>query len=107
LNEVFITVLSSEGAWTKCFSLFCHQQVLGLSTNIQFLMDLAGHPEFEAGNVHTDFIPQHHDQLFPNRGLSDKTVCQAAIALMLIEQENTHQQACSTLGMNKKKKPKG
>lgn len=66
-------------------------------------MDLAGHPEFEAGNVHTDFIPQHYDQLFPDRGLSDKTICQAAISLMLIEQEKTHQHACSTLGTDKKK----
>lgn len=61
-------------------------------------MDLARHPEFEAGNVHTDFIPQYNDQLFPVRILSDKTICQAAVALMLIEQEKVHHHACSTLG---------
>lgn len=61
-------------------------------------MDLARHPEFEAGNVHTDFIPQYNEQLFPVRSLSDKTICQAAVALMLIEQEKVHHQACSTLG---------
>lgn len=77
---------------------FVYLQVLGLNTNIQFLMDLARHPEFEAGNVHTDFIPQYNDQLFPVRSLSDKTICQAAVALMLIEQEKVHHHACSTLG---------
>lgn len=78
-------------------SALSQYHVLGLSTNIQFLMDLARHPEFEAGNVHTDFIPQYNEQLFPVRSLSDKTICQAAVALMLIEQEKVHHQACSTL----------
>ena len=38
--------------------------VVGLTTNIPFLKDLATHPEFEAGNVHTDFIPEHNKTLF-------------------------------------------
>ena len=83
------------------FTIVCIFQVLGLNTNIQFLMDLARHPEFEAARVHTDFIPQYNDQLFPVRTLSDKTICQAAIALLLIEQEKIHHQACSTLGSPK------
>ncbi|XP_062621454.1 methylcrotonoyl-CoA carboxylase subunit alpha, mitochondrial-like [Saccostrea cucullata] len=86
-----------SSALRRIHSALSQYHVLGLSTNIQFLMDLASHPEFEAGNVHTDFIPQFNDQLFPVRTLSDKTVCQAAIALMLIEQEKIHQHACSTL----------
>lgn len=31
-------------------------QVVGLSTNLKFLMDLAAHPSFQAADVHTDFI---------------------------------------------------
>lgn len=86
------------GFFLLLFTIVWIFQVLGLNTNIQFLMDLARHPEFEAARVHTDFIPQYNDQLFPVRTLSDKTICQAAIALLLIEQEKIHHQACSTLG---------
>ena len=41
----------------------------GLSTNVDFLMDLASHPEFVAGNVDTEFIPRHYDSLFPEKPL--------------------------------------
>uniref|UniRef100_A0A1B0BPL6 Methylcrotonoyl-CoA carboxylase subunit alpha, mitochondrial n=1 Tax=Glossina palpalis gambiensis TaxID=67801 RepID=A0A1B0BPL6_9MUSC len=39
--------------------------ISGLDTNINFLIDLANHSEFRAGNVHTGFIDQHFDTLFP------------------------------------------
>lgn len=32
-------------------------QVVGPSTNIEFLKAVAGHPEFQAGAVETNFIP--------------------------------------------------
>merc|ERR1719414_50234 len=41
--------------------------IAGLSTNVDFLMDLASHPEFVAGNVDTEFIPRHYDSLFPKK----------------------------------------
>ncbi len=33
------------------------------ATNVDFLMSLASHPEFVAGNVDTDFIPRHYNQV--------------------------------------------
>uniref|UniRef100_A0A8D0EFQ6 Methylcrotonoyl-CoA carboxylase subunit alpha, mitochondrial n=1 Tax=Salvator merianae TaxID=96440 RepID=A0A8D0EFQ6_SALMN len=71
---------------------YCLQQynIVGLSTNIDFLLNLSGHPEFEAGNVHTSFIPQHHDELFrPKGALSEMTLCQAALGLILREKMMT------------------
>ena len=73
-------------------------QVLGLSTNIQFLTSLAKHSEFEAGHVHTDFIPQHYDDLFPAQVISDPTVCQAAVALVIKQGEKVRERARNTLG---------
>ncbi|XP_013419354.1 methylcrotonoyl-CoA carboxylase subunit alpha, mitochondrial [Lingula anatina] len=61
--------------------------VVGLSTNLRFLSDLASHPEFQAGNVHTGFIQQHYDQLFHQVELSDSALCQAGLALVLTEGE--------------------
>jgi 3-methylcrotonyl-CoA carboxylase alpha subunit len=38
--------------------------IAGLATNVNFLMDLAAHPEFVKGNVDTEFIPRHNDEVF-------------------------------------------
>ncbi|PLW38145.1 hypothetical protein PCANC_14171 [Puccinia coronata f. sp. avenae] len=40
-------------------------QVVGPSTNIEFLKSLSSHPAFVAGEVETGFIEKHHQQLFP------------------------------------------
>uniref|UniRef100_A0A670ZRD6 Methylcrotonoyl-CoA carboxylase subunit alpha, mitochondrial n=2 Tax=Pseudonaja textilis TaxID=8673 RepID=A0A670ZRD6_PSETE len=67
---------------------YCLQQynIVGLNTNVDFLLNLSAHPEFEAGNVHTNFIPQHHSELFPSkRSISKMTLCQAALGLILKE----------------------
>ncbi|XP_061739844.1 methylcrotonoyl-CoA carboxylase subunit alpha, mitochondrial isoform X1 [Nerophis ophidion] len=71
---------------------YCLRQynIVGLSTNIDFLLSLSGHPEFEAGNVTTSFIPQHYADLFPApRAPSGATVCQAALGLLLEERRQT------------------
>lgn len=61
-------------------------QIVGLNTNIDFLLSLSGHPAFEAGDVHTGFIPQHYNELFPpKKGVSNQMLCQAALGLILKE----------------------
>lgn len=59
--------------------------ITGLETNVNFLIDLARHPSFKAADVHTGFIPQHFDTLFPPLKVSEKVLCQAAIAIVLNE----------------------
>lgn len=73
--------------------LYCHcPQIVGLNTNIDFLLSLSGHPEFEAGNVTTSFIPQHYADLFPTpRTPSGETICQAALGLVLQERKHTQE----------------
>uniref|UniRef100_A0A671UK74 Methylcrotonoyl-CoA carboxylase subunit alpha, mitochondrial n=1 Tax=Sparus aurata TaxID=8175 RepID=A0A671UK74_SPAAU len=71
---------------------YCLRQynIVGLNTNIEFLLSLSGHPEFEAGNVTTSFIPQHYADLFPApRAPSGETICQAALGLVLQERKHT------------------
>lgn len=63
----------------------CLFQITGLETNVNFLIDLARHPSFKAADVHTGFIPQHFDTLFPQLNVSDTVLCQAAIAVVLNE----------------------
>lgn len=52
---------------------------------MNFLIDLARHPSFKEADVHTGFIPQHFDTLFPPLNVSDTVLCQAAVAVVLNE----------------------
>ncbi|KAL3047079.1 methylcrotonoyl-CoA carboxylase subunit alpha, mitochondrial [Trematomus bernacchii] len=73
---------------------YCLRQynIVGLNTNIDFLLSLSGHPEFEAGNVTTSFIPQYYADLFPApRAPSGETICQAALGLVLQERRHTQE----------------
>ncbi|XP_056133165.1 methylcrotonoyl-CoA carboxylase subunit alpha, mitochondrial [Lampris incognitus] len=73
---------------------YCLRQynIVGLNTNIDFLLSLSGHPEFEAGNVSTSFIPQHYSDLFPAPiAPSGVTLCQAALGLVLQERKCTEE----------------
>lgn len=54
--------------------------VAPINTNIQFLMSLARHAEFAAGNVHTGFIQEHHDSLFPEVTSSAQAIAFSAVA---------------------------
>lgn len=81
-----------QPALSRSFRPIFLSQIVGLNTNIDFLLSLSGHPEFEAGNVSTSFIPQHHADLFPTpRAPSGETVCQAALGLVLQERKHTQE----------------
>ncbi|KAH9941653.1 carbamoyl-phosphate synthase L chain, ATP binding domain-containing protein, partial [Epithele typhae] len=59
-------------------------RVVGVSTNIEFLRDLAGHQAFIDGDVETGFIPKHFDELFPSTPEpSDEALAQAALFVIL------------------------
>ncbi|XP_043926598.1 methylcrotonoyl-CoA carboxylase subunit alpha, mitochondrial [Protopterus annectens] len=72
---------------------YCLHQynIVGLNTNIDFLLNLSSHSEFEAGHVHTNFIPQHYKELFPKKKNTTKeSLCQAALGLLLKEKHETN-----------------
>lgn len=82
-------------------------QVVGPSTNIEFLKAVAGHPTFQAGAVETNFIPvrllldqrlfdwsqlilqQHHDELFKTEAIPSNVLAQAALFLSLREAQHS------------------
>ncbi|XP_076066589.1 methylcrotonoyl-CoA carboxylase 1 isoform X2 [Oratosquilla oratoria] len=74
-----------DQALNKLKACLSEYNIVGLNTNITFLMDLASHPKFVEGDVHTDFIPQHYDELFPNKPVTSKDLCEAALAIILNE----------------------
>jgi 3-methylcrotonyl-CoA carboxylase alpha subunit len=59
--------------------------IVGLKTNVDFLLRLSDHSEFRSGNVYTNFIEDHQKELFPPTKTSDQILCSAGIALILKE----------------------
>lgn len=91
--------------WSQDFNTLC-PQIVGLNTNIDFLLSLSGHAEFKAGNVHTSFIQQHYDQLFPKpTALRGDMVCQATLGLLLQEREQTLEFVRQSDGQNMRAYP--
>eukprot|EP00795_Rhopilema_esculentum_P016758 gene16758-8218_t len=75
---------SRGAALRKLQSKLRDYHVVGLDTNIKFLSDLASHPNFVDGDVHTGFIEEHHAELLPVKGnLSQSQLAEAGLALLL------------------------
>jgi len=68
--------------------------IVGLNTNISFLSSLCEHGHFKAGDVHTDFIKQHYQDLFPAKvPLSHEMLAQASLGLLLFERQEQKSRA--------------
>ncbi|XP_019591393.2 methylcrotonoyl-CoA carboxylase subunit alpha, mitochondrial [Rhinolophus sinicus] len=86
IAKLVVWAADRQAALTKLRYSLRQYHIVGLHTNIDFLLRLSGHPEFAAGNVHTDFIPQHREALLPSRKAAAKEfLCQAALGLILKE----------------------
>ncbi|KAG5892969.1 hypothetical protein JTB14_015014 [Gonioctena quinquepunctata] len=70
-------------ALSKLQAKLLEYNIAGLETNVNFLLDLARHQEFSAGNVHTNFIRDHHDALFRDESPSETQLIQAGLAMVL------------------------
>ncbi|KAL3281186.1 hypothetical protein HHI36_004403 [Cryptolaemus montrouzieri] len=67
--------------------------IAGLETNVNFLLDLSKHRDFEKGNVHTNFIRDHYDSLFPTRKIDENEKIQVALFIILNEKQQDVQKA--------------
>lgn len=74
-----------SSALNSLISRLSEYNITGLETNVNFLMDLARHEHFQKGDVHTGFIPQHFDTLFPKKTVKSEILAQAALGLIINE----------------------
>jgi 3-methylcrotonyl-CoA carboxylase alpha subunit len=58
-------------------------EVVGLSTNIDFVKRLCQSPDFIKGEVETGYIQKHNDELFYDENISAETFAQAGLGLLL------------------------
>ena len=85
----------------KLHTCLSEYNIDGLPTNVDFLMRLASHKEFAAGDVDTDFIQRNFGELFPGsikafEPRSDE-ICSAAMAIILGDQDNLRTRSQQTL----------
>jgi acetyl-CoA carboxylase biotin carboxylase subunit len=59
LSKVIVWGSDREEARRKMLSALSEMAILGIQTTVGFLQDVIAHPEFIAGNTHTDFIEKH------------------------------------------------
>ncbi|CAG2107005.1 unnamed protein product [Medioppia subpectinata] len=74
-----------ETALRKLRQSLTQYNIVGLKTNVDFLLRLSNHSEFQSGNVYTNFIEDHHKELFPTTDTSPDIMCSGVIALILNE----------------------
>ncbi|WWC72587.1 acetyl-CoA carboxylase, biotin carboxylase subunit [Kwoniella pini CBS 10737] len=58
-------------------------QVVGPSTNIEFLKNVISHKVFNAGPVETSFVQTYQEDLFPIKKIPNEILAQAALYLLL------------------------
>lgn len=57
--------------------------IAGVETNIEFIKDLCRHPKFQAGDVHTGFIDENLQSLFPKLQVPHEVLAQGILAMIL------------------------
>lgn len=70
-----------EDAILALIDLVKETPVSGLATNRDFLLRTLAHPEFQSGDVHTGFIPNHEKTLLAPNAVTTKDYATAAIAI--------------------------
>ncbi|PNF29381.1 Methylcrotonoyl-CoA carboxylase subunit alpha, mitochondrial, partial [Cryptotermes secundus] len=72
--------------------------IVGVDTNLDFLLDLCNHSKFFSGNVHTNFIEQYRSELLAQKTPPDHIIIQAALAMILSEQLEDEKAAAASQG---------
>lgn len=89
IAKLVVWAESRVDALRKLKAKLSEYHIVGLDTNIKFLSDLASHPKFVEGEVHTGFIEEHHAEIFPVKGnLSQVQLAKAGLALLLFIEES-------------------
>lgn len=71
-----------NSALQKLQQCLADYHIIGVKTNVKFLLNLSSHPEFLFGNVHTNFIQQHEKELFVPKSPSYPDVCAAVLCII-------------------------
>eukprot|EP00842_Homolaphlyctis_polyrhiza_P005907 jgi/Hompol1/6317/HPOL_001076-RA len=71
-------------------------EVVGPSTNIEFIKKLASHPAFIAADLDTGFIKRHEAELFKPKGPVDSLVHAQAALFLTVREQSAHAKASAS-----------
>jgi acetyl/propionyl-CoA carboxylase alpha subunit len=80
LAKLIASAATREAAIARAAAALRAFPVLGVRTNIPFLIKVLEHPAFQAGDIHTGFIDAHLDELLRAAEPSDAIRAAAAFA---------------------------
>jgi 3-methylcrotonyl-CoA carboxylase alpha subunit len=83
IAKLIVSGPTREIAIRKLYAALKEYEVVGLSTNIEFLKRICHSPAFIAGDVETGYIQKYHDELFEEETVEPETFAQAAIGLFM------------------------
>lgn len=85
IAKLIVSGPTREVALRKLHAALEDYEVVGLSTNIEFLKRICKSPAFIRGEVETGYIQRHHDELFAPEVIGPETFAQAALGLLAKE----------------------
>jgi 3-methylcrotonyl-CoA carboxylase alpha subunit len=84
IAKLIVWDATRAGALRRLRSALGEYQVVGVTTNIEFLAAVAAHPAFAAGDLDTGFIERHRAALFPETTpASDQVLALACLDVLL------------------------
>jgi len=85
IAKLIVSGPTREVAIRKLHAALQDYEVVGLSTNIEFLKKICKSPAFIKGDVETGYIQKYNDELFAPEVLGSETFAQAALGLLAKE----------------------
>ncbi|APA11207.1 hypothetical protein sscle_07g059770 [Sclerotinia sclerotiorum 1980 UF-70] len=82
IAKLIVSGPTREVAIRKLHAALQNYEVVGLSTNIEFLKKICKSPAFIRGDVETGYIQKHHDELFTNEIIEPEAFAQAALGIL-------------------------
>lgn len=85
IAKLIVSGPTREVAIRKLHAALRDYEVVGLSTNIEFLKKICKSPAFIKGDVETGYIQKYHDELFAPEIVEPETFAQAGLGLLAKE----------------------
>jgi len=85
IAKLIVSGETREVAIRKLHAALQEYEVVGLSTNIEFLKKICKSPAFIKGDVETGYIQKHNDELFAPEIVNPETFAQAALGILAKE----------------------
>ncbi|KAE8442591.1 hypothetical protein EG329_003014 [Mollisiaceae sp. DMI_Dod_QoI] len=82
IAKLIVSGATREVAIRKLHAALQDYEVVGLSTNIEFLKKVCNSPAFIRGEVETGYIQKHKDELFAPEAVEPESFAQAALGLL-------------------------